>query len=257
MIDFSNYFEIASEINTTVADYLKSKFGPLKVASHKSDSHYGIKEDLESNSMYEDFLRKKTPEVALYTEEGERNLDSELVWVIDPIEGTSNFRSGNPFWGTQIALLYRNEPVIGIVNVPMLNQEFTAIKNMGSFMNKNKIYVSPLTNISEALIDMVRGTKDTDKDWAVETLAKVIKRVRTNRVFGACGVDMSYCASGMTDLFISKGAYPYDYAAGSIIAKEAGALVTDLGGNKWTIENDEIVCGNSKLVKDLLKILHE
>src|SRR3990172_3448656 len=89
------------------------------------------------------------PEISLYTEEGEKNLDSDLVWVVDPIDGTSNYRVGNPFYGTQICLLYRNDPLISIISAPSLKQTFRAIKGKGSFLNNNKIKVTPLVNLKE------------------------------------------------------------------------------------------------------------
>ncbi len=255
MKDLNKYFRIASDINSEVAAFLLSKFGSQKEIVHKADSHYGIREDRESNDMYEKFLRVKTPEVALYTEEGERNLDNKLVWVIDPIEGTSNYRSGNPFWATQIGLLYDNEPIIGIVNAPRLEQKFWAIKGSGAFLNGKKISVSGLEDLGKALIDMGRGTKDADKDWFNKTLTKLSKEVRTNRVFGACGLGMSYCASGITDVYLNSGSQIYDFLPGSLIAKEAGGKVLNFEGEDWSINDTGLLISNEKLAFDVLKII--
>jgi myo-inositol-1(or 4)-monophosphatase len=257
MSDLSKYLELALEVNNRASEYLESKFGDRKSSNHKSDSHYGIAEDLESNKIYEDFLRDKTPEVALYTEEGERNLESEYVWVVDPIEGTSNYSAGNPFWGTQIGLLHNGEPVIGIVNTPILKQKFTAIKGSGAYLNDKQIHVSPVTEIKRSLVDMVRGTKDEDKDWMIETLAKIIKKIRTNRTFGACGVQISFCAAGYTDIFVSRGANVYDLVPGTIIAREAGASVVNFKGENWNLRDSEYLAGNAALVEEFLKILNE
>lgn len=257
MIDLIKYYKIAKEVNKMASKFLISRFGSVKEMTHKSESHYGIDEDVEANTLYENFLKSKTPEVALYTEEGERNLERDLVWVIDPIEGTSNYRAGNPFWATQIALLYKKEPVIGIVNAPVLKQNFYAIKGGGAFLNKDRISVSPLKELNKAVIDIVRGTKNEDKDWVVKTLNGLIKKVRTNRMFGACSLDISYCAAGITDALIIKGVNLYDLAPGSVIAKEAGAEVLDIAGNNWTISNDSFLTGNKILTGDILKIVNE
>jgi myo-inositol-1(or 4)-monophosphatase len=255
MNDLNKYFKIAEEINGEVADFLLSKFGSIKEITHKTDSHYGIPEDLESNNMYEDFLKTKTPEVALYTEEGEKNLNSDYVWVIDPIEGTSNYRAGNPFWATQIALIYKNEPIIGIVYAPFLKQKFHAIKGSGAHLNGNKINCSDLSDLNKALVDMGRGMKDEDKDWFSLTLAKLIKKIRTNRIFGACGLDISYCAAGMTDAFLNSGTQIYDVMAGLLIAREAGAKVLNFEGNDWSINDKTFLVSNELLAKDILKII--
>lgn len=255
MSNLEDYLKVAFEINNKASLYLLSKFGTRKDSTHKTDSHWGIAEDIECNKLYEKYLKETTPEIALYTEEGEQNLDSEYVWVVDPIEGTSNYKAVNPFWATQIALLCNGEPVIGVVNAPVLGQQFSAVQGRGAFMNGKEISVSPVTKLNLALVDMVRGTKDTDKDWSVRTLGKIIKKVRTNRIFGACGLSISYSAAGITDLFLSKGANLYDVAPGTVIAREAGAVVTNFNGDRWKISDSDYICGNSTLVSELLKII--
>jgi myo-inositol-1(or 4)-monophosphatase len=255
MNDFEKYFKIAEAINGEVSEFLLSRFGSVKKMSHKVDSHYGISEDLESNKMYEDFLKIKTPEASLFTEEGERNLKNDLVWVIDPIEGTSNYRAGNPFWATQIALLYKNKPVLGIVNAPVLKQKFYAGKDKGAFLNGKKIKTSLLKDLSKALIDMGRGTKDADKDWFNQALTKISKKIRTNRVFGACGLSISFVAAGMTDAFFNSGAEIYDLSAGAIIAKEAGAETVNFTGKDWKITDKTFLVASKTLAHETLKII--
>lgn len=255
MNDLDKYFRIVEEINSKVADFLLSRLGSVKEITHKQDSHYGIEEDLESNAMYENFLKERTPEIGLYTEEGERDLKKDLVWVIDPIEGTSNYRAGNPFWATQIALIYKNEPVLGIVNAPSLKQKFYAIKGSGAFLNAKKIHPTTLSDLNKALIDMGRGTKDEDKDWFSTTLAKLSKRVRTHRNFGACGLCISYCAAGITDIYLNSGSQIYDVMPGFLIAKESGAKVLNAEGFDWTINDKLILVSNEALANDTLKII--
>lgn len=244
-------------VNGIASDFLLSQFGNKKTSTHKSDSHYGIKEDLESNKLYEDYLKKESPEVALYTEEGERNLKSEFVWVVDPIEGTSNYSAANPFWATQIALLHNNEPVIAVVNAPVLKQKFVAVKGQGATCNNRKIEPSDLEDLSKSLIDMVRGTKDEDKDWAVNVMGKYIKKVRTNRIFGSCGLSICFAASGVTDLFIAKGSNIYDMAPGTLVAREAGASVVNLQGKDWNLNDEGLIVGNNTLTKELVKVINE
>lgn len=255
-MDYTKYYEVAGEINERVAAFLLSKFGPQKEIVHKMDSHYGIKEDKESNKMYEDFLKVKTSEVGLYTEEGERNLDNELVWVIDPIEGTSNYGAGNPFWATQIGLLYKNEPVVAIVNAPFLKQKFWANKDGGAFLNGNKINTTDLTDIKKALIDMGRGTTDLDKDWFAETLKKMAKNLRTTRSFGSTGLGICYAAAGITDIYLNSGSQIYDYAPGSLIAREAGGQVLNLKGENWKVGDQGLLVTNEKLAEEVLKLLY-
>jgi myo-inositol-1(or 4)-monophosphatase len=256
MDDLAKYFKIAEDISGDVSEFLLSNFGSLKEISQKSGNHYGIKEDLESNRMYEDYLSSETPEIALFTEEGQRNLDNDLVWVIDPIEGTSNYRAGNPFWCTQISLLKKGKPVFAIVNAPVLKQNFRAISGGGSSLNGNTISPSPLTDLSKALVEMGRGTKDIDKDWFTGTLTKISKRVRTTRSFGACGLGICYAACGITDAYLNFGGQIYDFIPGSFIAKEAGIQVLNLEGDEWKLGDKGVLVANSELAAGLSKLLY-
>jgi len=255
MIDLNNYFKIANEINEKVARFLLSKFGLGTEIFSKRANHYGIKEDMESNEMYERYLKEKTPEVSLYTEEGERNLNDGLVWVVDPIEGTSNYWSGNPFWATQIALLHKKEPLLTIVNAPTLKQKFWAVSGSGAFLNDRKIHISRLEDLEMAVIDMGRGRKDSDKEWFDKTLTKLSKRTRTFRVFGACGLDISYCASGITDIHLNFGSEIYDLLPGALIVREAGGKVLNFQGNDWSVGDKGFLAANQALAQQVLKII--
>jgi myo-inositol-1(or 4)-monophosphatase len=115
MKSLEEYLEIAQKITDLAGDFALENFGPFKQTFHKSGLEYGIEEDKQTNLLYEDFLKTHTPEVALYTEEGEKTLDNELVWTVDPIDGTSNYGVGNAYFNTQISLLKNHLPVIGII----------------------------------------------------------------------------------------------------------------------------------------------
>ncbi len=256
MKSHKDYFEVAQKINEDVAAYLTANFGTVKEMTQKEGSHYGIKEDLVANKMYEDFLKKETPEVALFTEEGERNLKSDLVWVIDPIEGTSNYRSCNPFFATQIALLEKNEPVLSIVNSPILNQKFTAVKGNGAFLNSKEIKPGSQKDLDKCLVEMGRGTTNEDKDWYVETLGKIIKKVKTCRSFGSAGLCISYAAAGIFDVYVNNGSQIYDLASGALIAMEAGATVTNFEGSPWSVSaGKNILITNSDLSDQFLNLI--
>ncbi|MDO8340368.1 MAG: inositol monophosphatase family protein [Candidatus Woesebacteria bacterium] len=255
MTDIKELFSTAEEIADEVSMFLQDNFGSKKEMTHKTDSHYGIDDDIKCNEMYESYLKINTPQIALFTEEGEQNLNSEYVWVVDPIEGTSNYRAGNPFFATVIALLHNNEPVLSIVNAPILKQKFYAIQNKGAYLNGNKISPTKLDELDKALVDFGRGMKKIDKEWYVRTISKLNNHIRTNRTFGACGLDICYCAAGITDVYINSGSQIYDYLAGAFISKEAGAEVLNFMGNNWTISDKDFLVSNKTLSNAIIKLL--
>ena len=248
------YSEIALIVVREASKFLIANFGPTKNATHKTEHHFGIEDDIKLNDFYEKKLKRLTPEISLYTEEGEKNLDSDLVWVVDPIDGTSNYRVGNPFYGTQIFLLYRNDPLISIISAPSLKQTFRAIKGKGSFLNNNKIKVTPLVNLKESLVSIGKGTKYSDNLWYGGILKNMLEQVRTFRHFGSAGLELAYTASGKIDIYINKGAHFYDYTPGVLIVREAGGVVTDFNGNEWNINEDSLIASNRTLNEESVKI---
>ena len=255
MIDINKYFKIADEINNKVATFLLEKFGTKKEMFRKTDSHIGIPEDVESNNEYVNFLEAKSPNAGLYTEEGNKDLKSDMIWVVDSIEGTSNYRSGNPFWATQIALLYENDPLLAIVNAPSLNQKFWAMKARGAFLNGKKIRVNKLKDLGMALVDFGRGTKDVDKDWAAITLSNLGRKIRTNRAYGSSGLGIAYCAAGISDAYLASGGKVYDYLPACLIIREAGGVALNLKGKDWRMEDPDVLATNEALAGDILEVL--
>lgn len=252
--NYDYYFKIAQEINNKAGKYLLQQFGSIKAMRLKEEAHYTIPEDSVCNDLYEKFLRKKTPEVKLYTEEGERNLDKGLTWVIDPIEGTSNFRVRNPFFATQICLVEYFKPVISIVYAPKLDQLFHAIKGRGAFLNGKRLRVSEVNDLKLCLITLGKGGGKYNK-WYAETLGKIMPHVRTIRSLGACGIEMAYTAAGITDFYVSNGNHLYDLLPGVLLIKEADGVVKNEKGKDWDLKDYYLIASNENLYSKVLNII--
>ena len=257
MVSSEKYLKIANKVVDAAADYLIKKFGSIKKMSHKEGSHYGIREDIDCNRLYEKLLTRYTPEFSLYTEEGKKSLENEYVWVVDPIDGTSNYSVGNPFFATQICLLAREEPVLSVVYAPLLKQRFVATKGGGSFLNNNQVFVGMLEDMKRAVLVVGKGTNPQDTDWYIDTIAKVLKSVRTVRNFGSCGLEMSYVASGKLDIYLNHGSHIYDYAPGVLMVSESGGQVINGDGKAWSIADKLLIASNKNLVSKVLEIINE
>jgi len=255
MVSSEKYLKIANKVVDAAADYLIKKFGSIKTMSHKEGSHYGIREDIECNRLYEKLLTRYTPEFSLYTEEGKKSLENEYVWVVDPIEGTSNYSVGNPFFATQICLLSRKEPVISVVYAPLLKQRFIATKGGGAFLNNNQVFVDILEDMKRAVLVVGKGTNPQDTDWYIDTIAKVLKSVRTVRNFGSCGLEMSYVASGKLDIYLNHGSQIYDCAPGVLMIREGGGKVLNYRGEEWSLKDKDLIAANKTLVNKVLRII--
>jgi len=253
METFENYLEIAKDIARRAGDFLMLNYGAFQVIKKKESTQYSIIEDKKCNDLYENFLRQKTPKISLYTEEGEKSLDNDFTWVIDPIDGTSNYRAGIPLFVTQICLLYKKEPIVSVLYNPALKQEFTAIKSRGAYMNGKKIEVNNVFDIKKSVLIQGKGRSIAEAAQIIEVLGDY---VRTARIFGGCtGIDLAFIASGRGEIAINKGSEIYDYAPGVLLVREAGGLVKNFHGNDWTINDNNLIASNRQLMPQVLEIM--
>lgn len=258
MINLDKYFSIANKVVGEVSQYLLTEFGTIKAFKVKGPSDITIKQDAKANLIYEKYLRKKTPEALLFTEEGTKKFNDGLVWVIDPIEGTSNYRVGIPFFATTICLTFEGSPVISIVSAPALKQKFTAIRDKGAFLNSRKIKPSEIKELSQAMISVGRGRKKADKVWQAKTLTRLLPKVRTIRTLGSAGLDMAYSAAGMLDIYLARGLEAgriYDIFPGYLLLKESGATTVNQKGQPYKLGDELILASNDNLVKQVLRVL--
>ncbi|MGH3624985.1 MAG: inositol monophosphatase family protein, partial [Sciscionella sp.] len=185
------------------------------------------------------YLQQKTPNIGfLGEEEGQYDADSPDVWVLDPIDGTSNFVHGVPLCAVSLALVRDGKPVIGVINAPFLEVHYRAIEGDGAYGNGTKLHASTTTNLAHAIISVgdyaVGDQAPTENAVHLRLTALLAERVERVRMFGSAALDLAWVAEGRTDGTIILGAKVWDSAAGAIIAREAGAVVIDATGKRHT-----------------------
>ncbi len=189
-------------------------------------------------------IRAKYPDHGIYGEEtGKTASASGWCWVIDPIDGTQSFVIRHPFFCTSIGVTYNGVPVAGAVYAPALNLLFTGEKGHGSFRNGQRIHVSHFTKLSESVCAtgfacLRAGLKKNN----VPYFARIAPMVREIRKCGSAALDTCFTACGTYDIYWEFLLFPYDIAAGIVIAKEAGADICDLHGGDHYPENGFVVC---------------
>jgi myo-inositol-1(or 4)-monophosphatase len=182
--------------------------------------------------------------------------DSDYVWIIDPLDGTTNFIHGLPTYAVSIALSFRNQIQQAVVYDPARNDLFFASKGRGAFLNDKRIRVSKRNRMAEALI----GTgfpfrKGDDVDRYVRLFTTVMKSCAGLRRPGAAALDLCYVAAGWYDGFFETGLAPWDCAAGSLLITEAGGLVGNFTGDADFLFRREVVAGNPKIYGQLVQML--
>jgi myo-inositol-1(or 4)-monophosphatase len=203
-------------------------------------------------------LQKAYPDHAILGEEsglvGDEN--AEYRWVIDPLDGTTNFVRGIPHYAVSIACLHKGKLEHAVVVDPVRREEFTATRGRGAQLNGRRIRVSKLANLDGALL----GTGIPFKDHCDDKLPAYAKSVEVLagqcagiRRAGAASLDLAYVAAGRLDAFWEIGLAPWDIAAGALLVKEAGGLVADINASDNYLESGNIVCGNPKCFKAVLQ----
>lgn len=247
------YKKNIEEITKKAGSYLLSHFGNLIEQHHKSDTHYDTVDDKIVSDLYKQYLLSAYPTYGFYSEEETGDISQfEYSWMIDPIEGTTNYSHNIPFFATQIALLHRDEVVASGVYLPVQNEMYYAEIGQGSFCNDIRLHVSPTQSLDKAILSIGKGTGVPNLTWWGNTNQKLAPKSRTLRFIGATGIDLCYVSAGKLDLHLNHGSQNYDYAPGSLIAREAGAKVTNFKGEPWKITDSDIIVGNSKLVEQVL-----
>ena len=182
--------------------------------------------------------------------------DSEYVWIIDPLDGTTNFIHGLPTYAVSIGLAFRNQMQQAVVYDPARNDLFYATKGRGAYLNDKRLRVSRRSRMADALI----GTgfpfrKGDDLGRYLHMMETVMKVCAGMRRPGAAALDLCYVAAGWYDGFFETGLSPWDVAAGSLLVTEAGGLIGNFTGEADFLHQREIVAGNPKIYAQLVQLL--
>ena len=205
-----------------------------------------------------DELLKARPSYSILSEEiGEINNDDSFKWIIDPIDGTSNFLHGVPHFAISVGLEHNKEIICGIIYDPIKDEMFTAEKGNGSYLNNQRMRVSSRSKLEDCMI-FTGGPKREAKnrELALKEYYKFsIKILTPIRKLGSASLDMAYVAAGRCDGFWLRNLNYWDIAAGIILVKEAGGFVTDFNGENEYIQNKTILATNAKINKEMIEIL--
>lgn len=213
--------------------------------------------DKEAEKMIVNRLSQILPEAGFITEEGTNTTRAEeFNWVIDPLDGTTNFVHGVPIFCVSIALMERGEVVLGVVYEVNLHECFYAMKGGGAFCNDTRIRVSGAKTLSESLIATGFPYCNFELiDKYLSALKAVMKASHGARRFGSAAVDLCYVAAGRVEGFFEYNLNSYDVAAGTLIVEEAGGKVTDFSGGRDFLFGRQILATNEKIHEEILSEL--
>lgn len=217
----------------------------------------------ETDLEVEEFLKKRftkiLPGSSFLAEETSGNAElADLTWIIDPVDGTTNFAHGLPMVATSVALWKDGEIVLGVVNLPILGEIFTAVRGGGAKMNGAKISTTKTAELEQSLI--ATGFPYAIEKYAkiiAEKLCKVLLKTRGIRRPGAAALDLAYLACGRYDGFYENELKPWDTAAGWLLVEEAGGKVTDFAMQPFNLYSPSILATNSNIHEKLSELVRD
>jgi myo-inositol-1(or 4)-monophosphatase len=228
----------------------------LEVRSKRMND-FVTKVDHAAEEAIIDIVRKSYPDHAVLAEEsGVTEGKTDYEWIIDPLDGTTNFIHGFPQYCVSIAIRHRGALAHGVIYDPTKNELFTASKGSGAFLNDRRIRVSKCLRLGDALVGTGFPFREMERiERYAGQLVNIMKNTAGIRRAGAAALDLAYVACGRLDAFWEMGLSPWDMAAGALMISEAGGLVGDLTGETGYLESGEIATSTPKIYPALLEAL--
>jgi len=253
----NNFKECAIEIAREAGIFLKDKLNSAHTINYKGDINLVTEVDKISEEMITSKIKALFPDHDILAEEfTDINSGSDFRWIIDPLDGTTNYIHGFPFFCVSLALERLNTMVVGIVYDPILDEMFVAEKGKGAFLNEIEIHVSNTNSIIKSLL--ATGFPydiQKDNDNNLNYFNEMILKAQAIRRAGSASLDLAYVAAGRFDGFWELKLNPWDIAAGWLLVEEAGGLVTDIGGRDYYLESSSILASNGRIHKEMIDVL--
>jgi myo-inositol-1(or 4)-monophosphatase len=211
------------------------------------------KYDHECDRLIVRELTRLFPEHSILTEEsGLSGQKSRYQWIVDSLDGTGNFAMGNPFFSVSIALLYDDEPLIGVVHAPFLKELYDAERGKGTVLNGTRAKVSDIADITKAYVVACEGGSKSNMRMA-DVFSKIYPTVKDMRKIGSAAIEGGMVAAGRADAYVTLDIHPWDVASAALIVVEAGGRVTDFAGNPWRPVQSDCLMSNGLLHAELLR----
>ncbi len=247
------------DIAVEAGQFLKQSVGTVRTVERKlgQDSNLVTEVDKRSEAMIRERVRLKYPGHAILGEESGGSIEgAETVWIIDPLDGTTNFTHGLPIFCVSIGVQHRGELIAGVVYDPNLDELFSAERGSGAFLNGRRLQVSQTAELRESLL--VTGFPYNIREnpfHAVEHFGAFLMEAQAVRRLGSAALDLCYVAAGRFDGFWEVALNSWDMAAGMLLVREAGGTVTDFRGNEMQVTGVDLLATNGRIHEAMKEVL--
>ena len=250
--------ETARRAAKAAGKILSDSFGFVNNVMKKGAIDLVTDADLEAEKVVLETIQDDFPADNILSEEAgnHQHASSDRTWIVDPLDGTTNFAHGFPFFAVSIALAVENETVLGVVYNPCMEEFFLAQKGQGTFLNGEPLHVTETAGLEDALLATGFPYDVHEHPDRVMTLFKrFLVRAQGIRRLGTAALDMCYVAAGRLDGFWEQDLHPWDTAAGDILVREAGGHVTTFSGGAYTPYEKTVLASNGLIHEDMVAVV--
>lgn len=212
--------------------------------------------DMAAQQVIVERLHRRFPEHDIVSEEARANhLSGEYTWIIDPLDGTTNYAHHHPVFAVSVGLLRHGEPFLGVVHNPLSEETFAARQGAGATVNDQPIRVSATATLQNAMVAMDWGHNNEMRKQMLGCAGLTLLRCGTLRVIGSAALALAYVASGRLDAYFQTGLKPWDVAAGILLVREAGGRCTTRTGMPYRIDRPDCLATNHRIHDELLPLV--
>jgi myo-inositol-1(or 4)-monophosphatase len=249
-----DYLSISIMAARAAGSIILEHLGEAGEIRHKGKTDLVTETDILCEKTIYRILSDAFPDIGFLSEEGTSDhLSGDMMWVVDPLDGTTNFAHSYPHVAISIALTREGAPDVAVVYNPFLKELFHAELGKGAYLNGNRIYVSNVDSLKDALLATGFPYRICEKpELPLEVFCAIVPKAQGIRRAGAAALDLCYVASGRVDGFWELGLKPWDTAAGALLIREAGGEITDGAGSPYSSGDAFLLASNGKLHEELL-----
>lgn len=256
-MDIDRALRVATAAAYKSADIIRHHFGHTKQVERKGPIDLVTAADRESENQIITTIKDAFPDHGIIAEEGSRHLtEADCLWIVDPLDGTTNFAHGLPIFAVSIAVASKKDTLLGVVLNPISGEFFSAVRDQGAQLNGNPLAVSKTTTVAASLLVTGFSYKiATASGAAVRRFENCLRASRGVRRLGAAALDLCFLACGRFDAFWEQDLKPWDTAAGALIASEAGARISTYDGQAFSDGDSDILATNGMIHDEMIALL--
>jgi len=254
----SSYLQTAVKAARIAGRIHKKHYGRVRNIRFKSKNKLNLvtEVDQECEKAVLSILKKDFPTHNLWGEEsGRQKIQSDYTWLVDPLDGTTNYAHAYPFFCCSIALVHQGRPIVGVIYDSLRDECFTAEKERGAFLNGRRLSVSATPTLDESLVCTGFAYAVRETHYNLDNFRQFVLKAQGVRRDGSAAMNLAYVAAGRFDGFWERGIQAWDMAAGVLMVREAGGRVTDITGKPFDLLGENALASNGKIHGQIFKIL--